>query len=229
MATLAKSRQVFDAVVFLQVGRVFAVVDFQIVGAVANAAAPAVSDNRLFPPRLPFGRLNVSLVGVQTGNGIVLFHAPHYIPFSAVPVHFFCRSQALLRPSLVIPEFSFRPRMTPALPCCVGGMKMSGISRASGAGLRWELTTACRRRFRIFPSRATTLFPHIHIAPARDGNSGMTINKVRCSPVLAGVDRSGRGFNPRPAQPTQCFHFGRGGLRRFAPRAFPSSRMSSSR
>ena len=89
MATLAKSRQVFDAVVFLQVWRVFAVVDFQIVGAVANAAAPAVSDNRLFPPRLPFGRLNVSLVGVQTGNGIVLFHAPHYIPFSAVPVHFF--------------------------------------------------------------------------------------------------------------------------------------------
>ena len=31
-------------------------------------------------------------------------------------------------PPTVIPEFSFRPRMTPALPCCVGGMKISGIS-----------------------------------------------------------------------------------------------------
>ena len=163
MATLAKSRQVFDAVVFLQVGRVFAVVDFQIVGAVANAAAPAVSDNRLFPPRLPFGRLNVSLVSVQTGNGIVLFHAPHYIPFSAVPVHFFCRSQAplgnasreaLLRPSLVIPEFSFRPRCTPALPICVGGMKMSGISADRRSGVSVGVTTRWRGRFRIFSSRA---------------------------------------------------------------------------
>ena len=94
MATLAKSRQVFDAVVFLQVGRVLAVVDFQIVGAVANAAAPAVSGNRLLPPRLPFGRLNVSLVSVRTGNGFALFHTPHYTLFLPLPV--------------VIPEFSSR-------------------------------------------------------------------------------------------------------------------------
>ena len=39
-------------------------------------------------------------------------------------------------PLLVIPEFSFRPRLTPALPTCNGGMKISGIPPDSGNGLR---------------------------------------------------------------------------------------------
>ena len=37
------------------------------------------------------------------------------------------QSRPLSSPLVVIPEFSFRPRMTPALPFFVGGMKISGI------------------------------------------------------------------------------------------------------
>ena len=61
---------------------------------------------------------------------------------------------------VVIPEFLFRPRMTPALAFCVGGMKMSGIS------LRWQVWTPMGKRGvhpAGFPARYREGIPDIFI------------------------------------------------------------------
>ena len=57
------------------------------------------------------------------------------------------------------------------------GMKISGISRASGAGLRWKLPTACRRRFRIFSFRQRQL-ADAGVMRGRNENSGMTTRRA---------------------------------------------------
>ena len=87
MTFLAQGGQVVRAVVF-PFGGVFAVVDFQPLFAVAESAFSAVADFRLLAQRRPKRRRDVSAVSVRTGNAFSIFHASHYIPFSAASVNF---------------------------------------------------------------------------------------------------------------------------------------------
>ena len=143
------------------------------------------------------------------------------------------------RPPVVVPEFSFRPPMTPALSIGVGGMKMSGMTTR---GIQ-PPTGADRRRFGVpvVPKRRLGM----RLAKRRFAPVGESIRFRLCRPAsgrrsclifpipnsfrrvglpsgawrdafpsgawerqskhLAGVDRSGRGFNPRPAQRSASF------------------------
>ena len=71
-----------------------------------------------------------------------------------------------------------------------GAWERHGFGGAWGAGLRWGVMPALRRRSRTFSAAGAT------------ENSAMTVNlfSVLHLPAFAGVDRSGRGCNPRPAR-----------------------------
>ena len=55
---------------------------------------------------------------------------PKQIACETIPAP--CRPPVVI--TVVIPEFSFRPRRTPALPIGVGGMKMSGMTTRGDGG-----------------------------------------------------------------------------------------------
>ena len=75
-----------------------------------------------------------------------------------------------------------------------GAWERHGFGGAWGAGLRWGVMPAVRRRSRTFSAAGAT------------ENSAMTVNlfSVLHLPAFAGVDRSGRGCNPRPARICQA-------------------------
>ena len=88
----------------------------------------------------------------------------------------------------------------------------SGISRAGGAGLRWELPTACRRRFRVFAGAAAPAAAPVSgrssARPLPVQSGGISGNKAKDAGASCHAYRrwSGNTSNPRPLSSFRNFH-----------------------